>query len=61
MSIAFDKYDKILILTANAPWRFMREVEGTSEDETLKPQKETLLRQCGFNVDDRRFMTLSNA
>ena len=22
----------------------------------MKPQKETLLKQCGFNVDDRRFM-----
>ena len=27
-----------------------------TEDETLKPQKETLLKQCGFDVDDRRFM-----
>ncbi|CAK9022991.1 unnamed protein product [Durusdinium trenchii] len=44
ISIAFDKYDKILILTAN--------------DETLKPQKETLLKQCGFDVDDRRFMIM---
>eukprot|EP00913_Durusdinium_trenchii_P034749 g32506.t1 len=42
ISIAFDKYDKVLILTAN--------------EETLKPQKVTLLRQCGFNVDDRRFL-----
>lgn len=42
ISVAFDKYDKVLILTAN--------------DESLKPQKETLLRQCGFNVDDQRFM-----
>ncbi|CAL1143000.1 unnamed protein product [Cladocopium goreaui] len=42
ISIAFDKYDKILILTANG--------------DSLKPQKETLLKQCGFNVDDRRFM-----
>ncbi|CAK8990690.1 unnamed protein product [Durusdinium trenchii] len=40
ISVAFDKYDKVLILTAN--------------DESLKPQKETLLRQCGFNVDDQR-------
>mmetsp|Transcript_731 Transcript_731/g.1340 ORF Transcript_731/g.1340 Transcript_731/m.1340 type:complete len:709 (-) Transcript_731:157-2283(-) len=42
ISIAFDKYDKVLILTAN--------------DATLKPQKETLLSQCGFDVDDDRFL-----
>merc|ERR1719277_445646 len=42
ISVAFEKYDKILILTANSA--------------TLKPQKETLLRECGFNVDDKRFV-----
>jgi len=42
ISVAFDKYDKVMIMTAN--------------DETLKPQKEILLKQCGFNVDDDRFM-----
>mmetsp|Transcript_7503 Transcript_7503/g.13494 ORF Transcript_7503/g.13494 Transcript_7503/m.13494 type:complete len:750 (-) Transcript_7503:189-2438(-) len=42
ISVAFDKYDKILILTAN--------------DLTLKPQKETLLSHCGFDVDDNRFI-----
>merc|ERR1719162_2580761 len=42
ISVAFDKYDKILILTANSA--------------TLKPQKETLLSQCGFDVDDDRFV-----
>jgi len=42
ISVAFDKYDKILILTANS--------------ETLKPQKEQLLSHCGFDVDDDRFV-----
>jgi len=42
VSVAFDKYDKILILTANSA--------------TLKPQKETLLSHCGFDVDDDRFI-----
>jgi len=42
VSVAFDKYDKILILTANSA--------------SLKPQKETLLGQCGFDVDDTRFI-----
>uniref|UniRef100_A0A7S4QVI4 Uncharacterized protein n=1 Tax=Alexandrium monilatum TaxID=311494 RepID=A0A7S4QVI4_9DINO len=42
ISVAFDKYDKIMILTANS--------------ETLKPQKEVLLSQCGFDVDDKRFV-----
>merc|ERR1719329_551499 len=42
ISVAFDKYDKILILTANS--------------RTLKPQKECLLSQCGFDVDDSRFI-----
>merc|ERR1719492_168812 len=42
ISVAFDKYDKILILTANG--------------ETLKPQKEVLLSECGFDVDDSRFV-----
>eukprot|EP00928_Gymnodinium_smaydae_P028431 TRINITY_DN2168_c0_g1_i1.p1 TRINITY_DN2168_c0_g1~~TRINITY_DN2168_c0_g1_i1.p1 ORF type:complete len:688 (-),score=120.66 TRINITY_DN2168_c0_g1_i1:340-2403(-) len=42
VSIAFDKYDKILILTANSM--------------TLKPQKNTLLSHCGFDVDDERFV-----
>merc|ERR1712039_952659 len=42
ISVAFDKYDKILILTANSA--------------TLKPQKDTLLSQCGFDVDDDRFV-----
>merc|ERR1712127_55651 len=42
ISVAFDKYDKILILTANS--------------RTLKPQKECLLSHCGFDVDDSRFI-----
>merc|ERR1719329_1643797 len=42
VSVAFDKYDKILILTANSA--------------TLKPQKDTLLNSCGFDVDDTRFL-----
>jgi len=42
ISCAFDKYDKILILTANGA--------------TLKPQKDCLLSSCGFNVDDDRFV-----
>merc|ERR1712070_547892 len=42
VSVAFDKYDEIVILTANSA--------------TLKPQKEVLLSQCGFNVDDDRFI-----
>ena len=29
-----------------------------TQGDSLKPQKETLLQQCGFNVDDRRFMPL---
>merc|ERR1719329_789660 len=44
VSVAFDKYDKILILTANGA--------------TLKPQKDTLLSQCGFDVDDSRFIIM---
>jgi len=44
VSVAFDKYDKILILTANS--------------ETLKPQKDTLLNSCGFDVDDTRFLIM---
>merc|ERR1719316_1245723 len=42
VSVAFDKFDKILILTANSA--------------TLKPQKDVLLSHCGFNVDDNRFL-----
>jgi hypothetical protein len=42
LSLAFDKYDKILILTANSA--------------TLKPQKDVLLRHCGFSVEDNRFV-----
>lgn len=42
VSVAFDKFDKVLILTAN--------------DKTLKPQKDCLLSNCGFNVDDDRFI-----
>jgi hypothetical protein len=42
ISVAFDKYDKVVILTANS--------------ETLKPQKNILLSQCGFDVDDDRFL-----
>jgi len=42
VSVAFDKYDQILILTANSA--------------TLQPQKEILLSQCGFDVDDDRFI-----
>lgn len=42
ISVAFDKYDKVVILTANS--------------RTLKPQKQILLSQCGFDVDDDRFI-----
>jgi len=42
ISVAFDKYDKILILTANG--------------KTLKPQKNILMKECGFDVDDTRFL-----
>merc|ERR1712194_91232 len=42
VSVAFDKYDKILILTANS--------------QTLKPQKDALLNHCGFDVDETRFV-----
>lgn len=42
ISLAFDKFDKIMIMTANS--------------ETLKPQKDVLLSHCGFNVDDNRFL-----
>jgi hypothetical protein len=42
ISLAFDKYDKILILTANS--------------ETLLPQKDTLLTHCGFDVCNDRFV-----
>merc|ERR1719284_594207 len=42
ISVAFDKYDQVLILTANS--------------KTLKPQKETLLKECGFDCDDTRFV-----
>merc|ERR1719329_186485 len=42
VSVAFDKYDKIIIMTANS--------------RTLKPQKECLLSHCGFDVDDDRFL-----
>lgn len=41
VSVAFDKYDKIMICTANS--------------ETLKPQKDNLLNNCGFDVDEDRF------
>mmetsp|Transcript_122028 Transcript_122028/g.304524 ORF Transcript_122028/g.304524 Transcript_122028/m.304524 type:complete len:729 (-) Transcript_122028:131-2317(-) len=42
ISVAFDKYDVILILTANS--------------KTLEPQKNVLLKECGFDVDDTRFL-----
>jgi len=42
ISVAFDKYDKVLILTANG--------------NTLKPQKDCLLNSCGFDVDELRFV-----
>lgn len=42
ISLAFDKYDKILILTANSA--------------TLLPQKGYLLTHCGFNCNDDRFV-----
>lgn len=44
VSVAYDKFDKIIILTANAL--------------TLKPQKDVLLSSCGFNVDDDRFIII---
>jgi len=42
LSVAFDKYDIILILTANS--------------QTLQPQKQILLKECGFDVDSERFI-----
>merc|ERR1719265_517058 len=42
IACAFDPRDQILVLTANSA--------------SLKPQKEVLLSQCGFNVDDDRFI-----
>merc|ERR1712190_129037 len=42
VSVAYDKFDKISILTANSA--------------TLKPQKEVLLNKCGFDVVDTRFV-----
>merc|ERR1719215_1773758 len=42
ISVAFDKYDKIMILTANSA--------------TLAPQKTTLMKECGFDCDDTRFV-----
>jgi hypothetical protein len=42
ISCAIDDDDKILILTANA--------------KSLKPQKEVLLTECGFKVDDDKFI-----
>lgn len=42
ISVAYDKYDKVLILTANS--------------KTLLPQKNVLLSECGFDVDDDRFV-----
>lgn len=42
ISVAFDKYDKVLILTANS--------------KTLEPQKQVLMNECGFDVDDDRFV-----
>jgi catechol-2,3-dioxygenase/uncharacterized coiled-coil protein SlyX len=44
VSVAYDKFDKVMIMTANA--------------KTLKPQKDILLSQCGFNVDDNRFIII---
>lgn len=44
ISVAFDKYDKVAILTANS--------------KTLAPQKEVLLSGCGFDVDDDRFIII---
>lgn len=44
VSLAYDKFDKVMIVTAN--------------DKTLKPQKETLMSHCGFNVDDDRFIII---
>merc|ERR1719387_2713323 len=42
VACAFDPNDKILILTANA--------------ESLKPQKEVLMNNCGFDVNEDRFL-----
>jgi len=42
VSVAFDKYDKVMILTANG--------------QSLKPQKDCLLNSCGFDVDEKRFV-----
>jgi len=44
ISLAYDKFDKVMIVTAN--------------DKTLKPQKDALLSHCGFNVDDDRFIII---
>merc|ERR1719335_826474 len=42
VSLAYDKFDKIVI----------------ANDKTLKPQKDSLLSHCGFNVDDDRFIII---
>jgi len=42
ISVAFDKYDKILILTGNK--------------EAMMPMKNVFLKHCGFDVDDYRFL-----
>jgi len=42
ISVAFDKYDKVLILTANSA--------------TLRCQKDKLLKHCGFDCDEDRFV-----
>lgn len=42
ISVAFDKHDKILVLTGDS--------------KTLRPQKEMLLNECGFDIDDSRFI-----
>jgi hypothetical protein len=41
ISLAFDTYEKVLVLTANS--------------KSLVPQKEALLSHCGFDVNDGRF------
>jgi len=42
ISVALDKYEKVMVLTAN--------------NEMLQSQKDVLLNQCGFDIDDTRFV-----
>jgi hypothetical protein len=44
VELAYDEFDKILIITAN--------------ENSLEPQKKILLSHCGFDVEDDRFIII---